>query len=607
MGIKYSSYKRKEIVKKKKIKEFYNLIENSNHGITMMNEKNQICLYNPVMCRLCGLSPKEITSNVGNSPVKNNKPGGQGILNLYQPQYKISAFMLIKAIIEEVNKNYTAKTVFLLQNKKNPENIFFGQSYLRRIQIGKQILTLISFFPIKDTPLIDPFHSENEETIKKIKPKMTKESKKKNKNNTKEKNKKEKERTIQKKTKKNSRHSGCLMELGNFVNFGSQKNFQPSVVELDSDSDTDHNNSPLNSFENSNYTDDKENSYGSWVEPLTDFENEVQKNSLNQNQNLNNIQNNNIQNQDQMVFLTNDFVMSKLIELNNFNSELVPNEPNSNPNGFKGGSFNNIKKNRKTKKSNKKNNNKPINIKNSNKINKRNKTFNNFKNRKTKKRNKKNKTKSNQKNIKINNIIVNTNININNITNKTNNYKINNINNTINKNITNININNKSTIKNTRNNINDRILTNPKINKNSIYNNSITNNNNTVENTRNNDSLHINPNNNKNITNYNKIDNNSNNKIHANTNINKNNLNENAIFNDKNEIENTNIFNTKGTINNNIFKNSTTVGNTIYKFVINEDQKFETDLENILPCSKEIDGIFQDYESESKSSDSQLD
>ncbi|KAJ3426063.1 hypothetical protein M0812_28511 [Anaeramoeba flamelloides] len=578
MGIKYSSYKRKEIVKKKNIKEFYNLIENSNHGIVMMNEKNQICLYNPEIRRLCGLSPKEITSNVGNSPVKNNKPGGQGLLNLYQPQYKISAFMLIKAIIEEVNKNYTAKTIFLLQNKKNPENIFFGQSYLRRIQIEKQTLTLVSFFPIKDTPFIDPYHSENEATIKKIKPKMTKESKKKNKNNTKEKNKKVKERTIQKKTKKNSRHSGCLMELGNFVNFDSQKNFQPSVVELDSDSDTDHNNNPLTDYENSNYTDNEEEiSYGSWVQPLTDFEKEPQKNSLNQKQNFNQTNNiqNNIQNQDQMVFLTNDFVMSKLIELNNSNSnsssrkktKVVPNEPNSNPNGFKGGSFNNIKKNRKNKISNKKNNNNREKFKAKFDTQQKYKTFNNFKNRKTKK-NKKNKTKSNQKNIKINNIIVNTNININNITNKTNNYKINNINNTTNKNIT----------------------------------NSITNNNNTVKNTRNNDSLHINPNNNKNITNYNKIDNNNNNKIHANTNINKNNLNENAIFNDKNEIENT-----KGTINNNIFKNSTTVGNTIYKFVINEDQKFETDLQNILPCSKEIDNIFQDYESESKSSDSQLD
>ncbi|KAJ3426062.1 hypothetical protein M0812_28510 [Anaeramoeba flamelloides] len=528
MGIKYSSYKRKEIVKKKNIKEFYNLIENSNHGIVMMNEKYEICLYNPEIRRLCGLSPKEITSNVGNSPVKNNKPGGQGLLNLYQPQYKISAFMLIKAIIEEVNKNYTAKTIFLLQNKKNPENIFFGQSYLRRIQIEKQTLTLVSFFPIKDTPFIDPYHSENEATIKKIKLKKSKESNTNNKNNTKEKNKKVKKRTIQKKTKKNSRHSDRYICLSKETNFDLRNKYQPSMIELDSDSDTDQNNNPLNSlndYENSNYTDDdKENSYGSWVEPLTDFENEPQKNSLNQKQNFNQTNNiqNNIQNQDQMVFLTSAFVMSKLIELNNSNSnssshkktKVFPKELNSKDDSFKGGSFNNIKKNRKNKKSNQK---RKTNKKNSTSKKSQTTATNNKNNIQNKS------TDNSQTNSNINHNINNTKINKNNN------------NNTINKNIKTV-INNSNTVKNTRDN-----------------------------------------------------------KIHSNPNNNKNN------------IDNNNTDNNKNTINNNVLKNRKTVKNIIYKFVINDDQKPEAYLENILPCSKEIDGIFQDYESESNSSDSQLD
>ncbi|KAJ3426060.1 hypothetical protein M0812_28508 [Anaeramoeba flamelloides] len=571
MGIHYSSYKSLIIVKKKNIKEFYNLIENSNHGINVMDENYKVVRYNPFLYQLCGLTRPEMKLIVGNSPISNNKPGGQGILVAYQPHFTRTAGAMVKEIIVEINKNYTTETVFLLQNKKNPENIFFAKSYIRRVQVGKQTLTLASFFPIKETPFIDPLHSENEETIKKIKSKKSKKSKKKNKINTKE---KKTERKRKNHTKENKKayfsNFNNPFHLANHSNLNPKEKCEPSIIELDSDSDLDQNNSPLNSLndtENSNYTDDdEENSYDSWVEPLTDFENEPQKNSFIQNQNQNLNQTNNIQKQDQiqdqMVFLTNAFVMSKLIERNysnsnsssRKNSKVFPKELNSKTGSFKGGSFNNIKKkrkNRKTKKSNKKNTNKR-----KTKSKAQGKTTKS-KNNKTKK-NKKNKTKSNQKNIKINNVIINnTSININhNIYNTTINK--NNNNTTINKNITNI-INNSNTVKNTRNN----------------------------------DSLHINPNNNKNITNYNKIDNNNNNKIHANTNINKNNLNENAIFNDKNEIENT-----KGTINNNIFKNSTTVGNTIYKFVINEDQKPETDLENILPCSKEIDNIFQDYESE---------
>ncbi|KAJ6237027.1 DNAj heat shock n-terminal domain-containing protein [Anaeramoeba flamelloides] len=536
MGIKYSSYKRKEFVKKKNINEFYNLIENSNHGIVMLNEKYEICLYNPEIRRLCGLSPKEITSNVGNSPVKNNKPGGQGLLSLYQPQYKISAFMLIKAIIIEINKSYTAKTIFLLQNKKNPENIFFGQSYLRRIQIEKQTLILVSFFPIKDTPFIDPYHSENEATIKKIKIKKSKESNTNNKNNTKEKNKKVKESSIQKKTKKKLRHSDRYIYLSKETNFDPRNKYQPSIIELYNDSDTDQNNNPLNDYENSNYTDDdKENSYGSWVEPLTDFENEPQKNSLHQNQNLN--QTNNIQNQDQMVFLTNAFVMSKLIEFNNSNSnsssrkktKVFPKELNSKNDSFKGGSFNNIKKNRKNKKSNQKikTNKKNSNSTKSKKSNQKRKTKSKTTKSQTTTNNKNNIQNKSTDNSKTNK---NINHNINNTTiNKTNN------NNTINKNIKTV-INNSNTVKNTRDN-----------------------------------------------------------KIHSNPNNNKNN------------IDNNNTSNNKSTINNNVLKNRKTVKNIIYKFVINDDQKPEAYLENILPCSKEIDNIFQDYESESNSSDSQLD
>ncbi|KAJ3426061.1 hypothetical protein M0812_28509 [Anaeramoeba flamelloides] len=675
MGIHYSSYPKVEVIKnKKKIQEFYKLFENSNRCVVLLDEKNQVFRYNPFLIKRFSISPKVIQANVGHSAVSNNKPGGKGILTYYQPQFKLSSMILLLKLFEKVNQNHTAEITLLMRNTKNPDDIFFAKNFLRKIQIGKQTLTLISLIRLKET-ILDYYLSENEATIKKLKPKITHQKSKKR-----EKKKKqiEKVKVNEKKAKSNS---GNLQNPFFFDNFGSLKNYQPSIVELDSDSDqkdnqenTNHVDQKNDQIDKDNSTDDEDSSYDSLVEPLTDLENFSNRNSVNQNQNQNSNlnQRNNNQNTTQSTnILTCAFDMSNLIEHNysNYNSSLTknsklfPNEPNSNPNGFQEGltittkkdknrKSNSQKKNKNTFKNknngknqkttnqrnriniqNKTNNNrkKPSHnkiiytFKNSNKNNSRSKiqnkpnhnsqtntdtthTYTNNKNNRfdcynnpntMNKRNKKirirekfkakfdtqqkYKTKRKFKNY-------NTNISINNITNKTNNYKINNINNTTN---INININNKSTIKNTRNNNNFTINKINKINKNSTVNKS------TVENTRN-TKIHANTNLNKNKINNGKMTI-GNTKIHANTKINKNNLNENT-FNNKG-ITNNN----KSTINNNIFKNRITIKNTIYKFVINDDQKFETDLEKILPCSKEIDNIFQDYELKSKSADSQLD
>ncbi|KAJ3429810.1 hypothetical protein M0812_25171 [Anaeramoeba flamelloides] len=149
MGMPYSSYKRKETIQKKKnIKDFYKLIDHANFGVCLVNEKNEISRYNPFMLKLFHFSRKEIKSNTGNSPVKNNKPGGNGTLNLYQPQYNQSSVALIKKVFEEIKKNNTLELTLLYKNTKNPKNLFFAKTYVRKIQIDKQIFTMTSCFPL---------------------------------------------------------------------------------------------------------------------------------------------------------------------------------------------------------------------------------------------------------------------------------------------------------------------------------------------------------------------------------------------------------------------------------------------------------------------------
>ncbi|KAJ6245747.1 hypothetical protein M0813_20167 [Anaeramoeba flamelloides] len=454
-------------------------------------------MYNPFMRKLCSLSQDEIKSNTGNSPVKNNKPGGKGTLNLYQPQYKQSAPTMFKAVFEEINKNNTAELIVLHKNTKNPKNLFFAKTYVRKIQIGKQTFTLISSFPINGTPLIDPFNFKQDQTIKQIEPKKPKEK------NTKNKQKENKNQILK---KPNSRNFNRPIYFSNQLNFNSKNNYEPSIVELESDSD--HKEDDIKNYKlYNNYnekTEDEVFAYNSCVEPMTDLENEPKEDYFFNNQN---------QNQKQtQSFLTCAFIMNKLISLNYNhsnsssvnNSKSILNEIDSETNDFKGGIVKKVKNttNKKKPKTKKKSNFKKN--KTDNKRNKR-KNRNNNKNRNNRKTDNNNKKKS--KNKKPKNKIQ---ININNIHNNTTINNTNTINNFINKN--NTNFDNNTKINNMMKNINKT--------PDSVKNNTIKSN---------------------------KID-------------------------------------------------KVTIKNTIYQFLIENDQKLETDLENILPSSEEIDNIFQEYE-----------
>ncbi|KAJ3429812.1 hypothetical protein M0812_25173 [Anaeramoeba flamelloides] len=506
MGMPYSSYKKKETIRKKtKIRDFYKLIDHANFGVALLNEKNEISMYNPFMRKLCSLSQDEIKSNTGNSPVKNNKPGGKGTLNLYQPQYNQSAPTMFKAVFEEIDQNNTAELIVLHKNTKNPKNLFFAKTYVRKIQIGKQTFTLISSFPINGTPLIDPFNFKQDQTIKQIEPKKPKEK------NTKNKQKENKNQILK---KPNSRNFNRPIYYDSQLNFNSKNNSEPSIVELESDSDHKEydikNYKLLNNYNDK--TEDKVFAYNSCVEPMTDLENEPKEDYFFKNQNQKQTQS----------FLTCAFIMNKLISLNYNhsnsssvkNSKSILNEINSKTNDFKGGIFKKgqktqpIKKKPKTKKNQISKKNKTDNKRNKRKNRNNNKNRNNRKTDNNNKKKSKNKKPKNKIQINITNIHKNT--TINNIHNSTTINNTNTINNFINKN--NTNFDNNTKINNMMKNINKT--------PNRVKNNTIKSN---------------------------KID-------------------------------------------------KVTIKNTIYQFLIEDDQKLETDLENILPSSEEIDNIFQEYE-----------
>ncbi|KAJ6245748.1 hypothetical protein M0813_20168 [Anaeramoeba flamelloides] len=71
-----------------------------------------------------------------------------------------------------------------------------------------------------------------------------------------------------------------------------------------------------------------------------------------------------------------------------------------------------------------------------------------------------------------------------------------------------------------------------------------------------------------------------------------------------------NINKTPNSVKNNTIKTNkidkVTIKNTIYRFIIEDDEKLETDLENILPSSEKIDNIFKGYERKSETLDSRL-
>ncbi|KAJ3432097.1 hypothetical protein M0812_21027 [Anaeramoeba flamelloides] len=553
MGMKYSSYKRKEVIRIKNIKDFYNLLENSNHGLILLNEQGQVLRYNPFMYKLCSISEDEAKANIGNSPVNNNKPGGKGILNLYQPQYNESAPKLIEAVNQEVEKNNTTETFYLLKNKKNPEHIFFAKTYLRKIQIGKENFILCSFFVVKDVPFNDPYYYKNKENNKKIKPKNASEKNINYNNNNRNQN--EKQNQKEKKRTTDLGHFRGHISIVNNFNINSTKNSESTIVELgsgfvqnDFKFKTNENSKKSKSYK------DEENPYNSCVECVTDLQNEPKEDFVKKNQNPKQTQ----------MFLTSALIMNNIIAFNinnpnlpfNKNSKFIPNEINSGTSDFTRDLYKNINyRHNKTKHKTKQK-----------QRFKTNKKKHHNKNKHHSKKKHHNKNKHHIKNKHHNKNKYNNN-------NKDNN-------------------NSKSTVNNF--NINFNINSNnTKINNNSNNNNSKINNNN------NNNDTHS-------FTNNTNNDNGNDNNNNSNNEYNSSNDNNNSKTKNNNSFTN-NTINDNDNDNNNNNNNSTTAKNTIYKFIIEDDEKLEFDLESILPSSNEIDKIFQDYELENELSDQQLD
>ncbi|KAJ3430481.1 hypothetical protein M0812_23489 [Anaeramoeba flamelloides] len=172
MGTKQSSENVLEKIPKRNEKAFFTLLENMDVSIAVWDENFKMYYFNPVFRRMCNM--ENLKPLLGNSTIKNNTPGGKGILVPYQPFYRKTIKEFINSIISELLINTTTQAISLLRDQKNEKHIFEGMTYFKRIKIGKQTFTTISILPIRETPLIDPMSLKKKKTKKNKKTKKIK-------------------------------------------------------------------------------------------------------------------------------------------------------------------------------------------------------------------------------------------------------------------------------------------------------------------------------------------------------------------------------------------------------------------------------------------------
>ncbi|KAJ3431490.1 hypothetical protein M0812_20402 [Anaeramoeba flamelloides] len=156
MGIKHSSNKTLIRIPKRNKKRFLDLIENTNVAVALFDHNFQVVLYNPVSQKLLGMSKEQISSNLGKTPLQNNKKGGRGVLTPFQPHYKQNTLTVFRGILQETLKFNSAQAILTHRHNKQKDHFFKFLNSFKKIRIGTETFILVSCYLLKEKPLTIP-------------------------------------------------------------------------------------------------------------------------------------------------------------------------------------------------------------------------------------------------------------------------------------------------------------------------------------------------------------------------------------------------------------------------------------------------------------------
>ncbi|KAJ6246715.1 hypothetical protein M0813_01965 [Anaeramoeba flamelloides] len=166
MGAKPSSYKTLQRISRKNKAKFYHVLENTNLAIAMWDNNMQVSFLNKPYCdllqlptcsKIVGKTTKEITKSL------------QSIHAPYQPYYRQTVNNVLENVFDEILSNNTTEIIFTNCLFKPEFHYIHTKVSFRRIQIGKELLILITAMKLQENPLINPFLIKKKKSKKKSK------------------------------------------------------------------------------------------------------------------------------------------------------------------------------------------------------------------------------------------------------------------------------------------------------------------------------------------------------------------------------------------------------------------------------------------------------
>ncbi|KAJ3439652.1 transcription initiation factor tfiid subunit [Anaeramoeba flamelloides] len=212
MGTKVSSFKTLLKIPKKNSKKFYNLIENSNLAIVILDSNFVINFRNDRYYSLLKLDRSPLILNKTPHEISKSK---KTIYAPYQSFYDMKTIKVLNKVFKEIDQSNTCEVIFTYKILKPEVHYIHTRVTMRNIKIGNKLSTMCSIVRLVENPLYlikDHYKGNGDQNLIKSKKKKKKKKKKSKHRNNKsviviakkkieneKENKKEKEKEIRKK------------------------------------------------------------------------------------------------------------------------------------------------------------------------------------------------------------------------------------------------------------------------------------------------------------------------------------------------------------------------------------------------------------------------
>ncbi|KAJ6248906.1 hypothetical protein M0813_00059 [Anaeramoeba flamelloides] len=170
MGIKASSYKALTHIPRKRTKDFYNLLENTNCACGLWDNNWLVSYLNQPYCDLLHIPNNK---NLIGKTIDQISIQEESVMEPYQQFYQCDVTVLLKKVILEIMKYHTTEIVFTYRLFKPKFQYITAKITFRRIRIKNKLYTLVGATKINESLTINPFLTlnkmEKEECVNKIK------------------------------------------------------------------------------------------------------------------------------------------------------------------------------------------------------------------------------------------------------------------------------------------------------------------------------------------------------------------------------------------------------------------------------------------------------